>query len=228
VRDAARAAPDWDALAPVWHCLETAGLDLAALRAVLPALTAPVLYAGGGRGVYPARLGGWLAPGRVAVVDSSPAMARRARRDFGLTYACADVRALPYPAGAFGSAVCATGVLEHLDDAGRGAALRELRRVTAPGGAVVLAVFDAASTGRSALAAWRDGAAPRRVSLAFGAVARTVGGRAAAFRLLSDALPPGAGRPVDAGRLAAASGLEATPVHVRRGVTVWRVQAPVR
>jgi hypothetical protein len=223
-------SPDWKALAPVWHCFETGGLSMATLRAVRPSVTAPLLYVGGGRGVFPSRLQRWLAPGRIAVVDYCLAMARRGQREFGLTYACSDIRALSFAPVTFASALCTTGVLEYLDDADRVAALRELRRVT--GGPVLVTAFDdAGPADHSALELWwndSEQAGPRQGNaLSFDAVARTVGGREAAFHLLRRALPSG-GRPMGAEelvRVCAAAGATVARLHSGAGVTVWRVSS---
>jgi ubiquinone/menaquinone biosynthesis C-methylase UbiE len=81
---------------------------------------------------------------RVVAVDQSQALLVRARRrclDAGcgnVDFQRADVRALPFPAGAFAAAY-ASMVLHHVDDPGQ--ALRELARVTAPGGRVVVVDF---------------------------------------------------------------------------------------
>lgn len=81
---------------------------------------------------------------RVVAVDQSQALLDRARsrcRDAGcanVSFQRADVRALPFPDGAFAAAY-ASMVLHHVDDPGQ--ALRELARVTAPGGRVVVVDF---------------------------------------------------------------------------------------
>jgi ubiquinone/menaquinone biosynthesis C-methylase UbiE len=81
---------------------------------------------------------------RVVAVDQSQALLVRARRRCleagcgNVDFQRADVRELPFPAGAFAAAY-ASMVLHHVDDPGQ--ALRELARVTAPGGRVVVVDF---------------------------------------------------------------------------------------
>jgi SAM-dependent methyltransferase len=80
--------------------------------------------------------------------DLSGAMLRRARarlRSERVTYAVADLTRLPYADGAFDAAVCGW-VLEHLPDPAMG--LRELARVLAPGGKLLLMCTEDTFTGR--------------------------------------------------------------------------------
>jgi ubiquinone/menaquinone biosynthesis C-methylase UbiE len=192
---AAGTAPDWEALAPVWHCFENTGSTYATLRAVLDRLRPPVLYAGGGRGRFPARLARQLGPGSVVTLDAAWGMVRRARTEFGLQCVQADVRAVPLRSGSVGSVFCATGVLEHLDRADRLDALRELARVTVPGGPIVLPTpppgARAVDVRAEVEAWWSAGPAGGRTAAgtAFDAVAHVTGDRAAAYELLISALP---------------------------------------
>lgn len=76
--------------------------------------------------------------GRVEGVDASPAMIERARRaNPDVRYTTGDATALPLDGDAF-DIVFAIGLLHHLDLRLRDASLREMRRVTKPGGLVVL------------------------------------------------------------------------------------------
>lgn len=123
------------------------------LRRVLPPSPASVLDVGGGTGAH-AR---WLAEDgySVHVVDPVPAHVERAAGIAGATAALGDARDLDADAGSAG-AVLLLGPLYHLperDD--RLGALREARRVVAPGGSVVVAaisrfagLFDYAVGGR--------------------------------------------------------------------------------
>lgn len=78
-------------------------------------------------------------------VDRSPAAIRTFRHGSG-TGVVASATALPFPTGALDSAWC-FGLLHHLPDADAVTAVRELQRVTRPGGHVV--VFDGIQPGAS-------------------------------------------------------------------------------
>lgn len=134
-------APDWDALAPYWHCFENVGLSKTILSALKPYLNLPILYIGGGRGTYPAFLRNWVGQENLAVVDSSPRMAQRAYIDFNLKYVVSDARDLPFSDQSFGSVVCATGVLEFLDLSEQKKALKEMARICLPKGSLLVTVF---------------------------------------------------------------------------------------
>lgn len=92
---------------------------------------------------------------RLAGTDISRGAVRRARAECALravpaALAVADMRALPFPAASFDAVVCADNSLPHLLRAGEvAAALREMRRVTIPGGVVVVTTrdYDAARAG---------------------------------------------------------------------------------
>ncbi|MDH6112613.1 SAM-dependent methyltransferase [Kitasatospora sp. MAP12-15] len=99
-----------------------------------------VLDVGCGPGTITADLAELVGPGgRVVAVDTSPDVLRQAAeyvasRGIGhVEFAVADVGALPYAAGEF-DVVHAHQVLQHVGDPV--AALREMRRVSAPGGLV--------------------------------------------------------------------------------------------
>jgi SAM-dependent methyltransferase len=215
-----RVAPDWTALAPIWECFEQTGSTYVTVRGVLSDLQPPVLYVGGGRGTFAARLARWLGPGSVIILDSCEAMARRTVNEFGEPCVVADARAIPLADGAAASAYCATGVLDYLPLADRVRVLAELGRAVSPGGLIAVAdrvpPTDPAALRRS-LAAWRDSAVPdrwrdnalpERGSTPFDAVARLLGDRTAAYDLLLAALPTDAPAPwVDVAELAAEAGL---------------------
>jgi SAM-dependent methyltransferase len=103
---------------------------------------------GTGRALPPLRME--VGPsGAVMALDITPEMleaARPAATLAGAALVLADARALPFPDGSV-DAVFAAGLVNHLPDTGAG--LRELARVTAPGGLLVL--FH--PSGRGALAA---------------------------------------------------------------------------
>jgi len=97
-----------------------------------------VLDAGSGDGTYAARL---AAAFTVTGVDATPELVDTARRRHpGLPFDHASLEALPYRDGTFDGVFCLT-VLEWVDDPLT--ALRELRRVTRPGGVLVLGVLGA-------------------------------------------------------------------------------------
>jgi SAM-dependent methyltransferase len=102
-------------------------------RLVLPA-GARVLDAGCGTG---RNLAEYRALGWAVGVDVSRAALSRPASEHGGAVAAASVEALPFRAGAF-DLVCATDVVEHLDD--DVAALDGMRRVAAPGGYLLLTV----------------------------------------------------------------------------------------
>jgi ubiquinone/menaquinone biosynthesis C-methylase UbiE len=241
---AAVEAPDWDALAPYWHCFELGGLNQAILSTMLAAMSAPALYVGGGRGAYPARLQAHLSSGRLTIVDYSMNMARRARSAFGLPYVVADARSLPFAGSAFASALVATGVLEFLAPAGREGVLVELGRVSRPGAPILVAasaVPDSApgdapgATIHRQLARWfqeyhRLPLAERQPFRTYEAVAREMGDRAAAYHLLKASLPE-YDRRLDLASFAttvAAAGLHLLATHyvAEQGVAVWRLERP--
>jgi ubiquinone/menaquinone biosynthesis C-methylase UbiE len=229
------AAPDWDELAPFWHLFETAGTDRSITSMLLAQLRAPVLYLGGGRGTYAALLRHRLGE---TVVDASRAMARRCRQDFDLACVQADMRRLPFTDLSFASAYCATGVLEYLGDADRVCALEELSRVVTTQGAIMMSAFTPVGADTqpvegcfAALETWRCDDGPRevrpRISFAFDGVARELGDRSTAYRLLRAILPPI--DPVvgvdDIAAMAAAASLTVKSVSRRseRGVATWHL-----
>jgi SAM-dependent methyltransferase len=102
-------------------------------RASLPA-SPRVLDAGCGTG---RNLREYARLGPTRGVDSSPEAIELCRRRGAENVAAAPVEDLPFDDASF-ELVCATDVLEHLDD--DRAALRELRRVTVPGGVLLATV----------------------------------------------------------------------------------------
>jgi SAM-dependent methyltransferase len=108
------------------------------LRAVLDGLELPpeprLLDAGAGSGRTLDELARY---GRVAGVELNEAGVEAARARGHLDVQKAAVEALPYPDAAFDIVTC-LDVIEHTDDDVR--ALTELRRVTRPGGALVVTV----------------------------------------------------------------------------------------
>lgn len=135
-------AADWDRRAPNWHQYDTAGITGTVISASLAQLRAPVLYVGGGRGNYAIRLVRWFGADRVIVLDWSPAMARRAAADFGLTTVVGDAGRLPLRSRSVQSVFCTTGILEHVDADAQIGILAELLRACGPDGVVLLTVFD--------------------------------------------------------------------------------------
>jgi SAM-dependent methyltransferase len=102
---------------------------------------ARVLDVGCGPGTITAGLAGRVPRGHVTGIDASPEVVDQARQAFpegkhrNLDFATGDVYALDYPDDSF-DVVHAHQVLQHLGDQVR--ALREMRRVTRPGGLVAV------------------------------------------------------------------------------------------
>jgi SAM-dependent methyltransferase len=101
------------------------------------AADAKVLDVGCGPGTITAGLADRVPQGHVTGIDAAREIIEQARREAGdrrnLTFATGDVYALDYPDDSF-DVVHAHQVLQHLGDPVR--ALREMRRVTRPGGIV--------------------------------------------------------------------------------------------
>ncbi len=95
----------------------------------------PFLDAGGGNGAT----GAWMAArGPVVLADFEPAALRHAARQYPETgRELADIHHLPHPEATFGLTLCVT-VLCHQSIPDPSAVVRELARVTCPGGVVVL------------------------------------------------------------------------------------------
>lgn len=219
----------------------------------MASLLPPVLYVGGGRGTYAAHLQKWLGRDSVTVVDLSPAMARRARADFGLEYVVADVRHLPQPDRTFASVICATGVLEYLDLTDRKTALQEMARVCRRGGLILITAFALPDRGEEELGShlrleeqrgtdehrlletWFRhydtlSYPERRLVSAFNAVAREMGDRVAAYHLLKDSLPRYDQRIVFGrfGATISAAGLltESVQFLADQGIGIWHLVHP--
>ena len=122
----------------------TAGRTLAALSG---RVRGRVLDVGCGTGVLLERL-----PDFAVGLDRSAAMLTRARRRLPhAPLVVGDAAALPFPDASFDAAVT-TSALHYLDDPA--AAVRELARVTKPGGTVVWTDWDGASLTTRAVCAW--------------------------------------------------------------------------
>jgi ubiquinone/menaquinone biosynthesis C-methylase UbiE len=98
---------------------------------------------------------------RVEGLDYSTVLVGRLRATYPhLTWQDGDVRAMPYPDGAF-DAVISWGVIEH-DEAGPARALREFGRVLKPGGVVIVTVpVDSRAQRRAADYLYHRTAAPQ-------------------------------------------------------------------
>jgi ubiquinone/menaquinone biosynthesis C-methylase UbiE len=108
-----------------------------------------LLDVGCGPGTITVDLAEIVAPGEVVAIDASARVLDEARRhaeesaaDLRLTFEQADVMALPYDDASF-DVVHAHQVLQHLPDPV--GALREMRRVTRPGGLVAVRDVDYAT-----------------------------------------------------------------------------------
>lgn len=150
------------------------GDDLPAYRAAVadagikPGGTALDIGCGTGRALAPLRAAVGPA-GRVVALDVTPEMlyaARPAAARAGAVLVLADARRLPHPDAAV-DAIFAAGLVNHLPDTTAG--LRELARVTRPGGRLVL--FH--PTGRAALAARHGHTATHDEPLAEGPLRRS-------------------------------------------------------
>jgi ubiquinone/menaquinone biosynthesis C-methylase UbiE len=111
----------------------------------LPArIDGDVLETACGTGLLTRRLRDRLPPGlRLVATDLNGAMLEYARRRLGeppgVEWQTADAVALPFPDGSFGAVVCQLGIMFVPDKA---AAMREARRVLAPGGLFAFLVWD--------------------------------------------------------------------------------------
>jgi len=115
-----------------WRTAENSAAYL--LPELSPGMT--LLDVGCGPGTITAGLAQRVAPGHVTAIDAVPEIIEKAATDFarpGLAFTTGDVYALDFPDGSF-DVVHAHQVLQHLADPL--AALREMRRVTRPGGLI--------------------------------------------------------------------------------------------
>lgn len=122
-----------------WRTVENSAAYL--IEHLRPGLS--VLDVGCGPGTITAGLAGRVAPGRVVAADSAEAVLDEARRNTAsldnVEVAVADVHALDFADGTF-DIVHAHQVLQHIGDPVH--ALREMRRVTRPGGLVAVREAD--------------------------------------------------------------------------------------
>lgn len=127
--------------------LSPAGFDVRGCKRILDAAC--------GNGRYSRFLLRHADPGaHITAFDLSPNMLRRARRRLAsdrVTFAVADLTRLPYADAAFDAVVCGW-VLEHLPDPRPG--LRELARVLAPGGKLLLLSTEDTLTGAMCSRLW--------------------------------------------------------------------------
>jgi ubiquinone/menaquinone biosynthesis C-methylase UbiE len=172
---------------------------------LLPELTGAmaILDVGCGPGTITAGLAARVADGHVTGMDSVPEIVAKAAADFprpNLTFTTGNVYALDYPDDSF-DVVHAHQVLQHLGDPV--AALREMRRVTRPGGLVAARDGDYGAMvwypGRPVLAEWRE---------LYERVARAAGGEP------------------DAGRMLHAWARQAGFTDVRRSSSTWTYSTP--
>jgi ubiquinone/menaquinone biosynthesis C-methylase UbiE len=129
----------FDRMAPTWDQLRVTPAHLAPVEVALDRVDAPsrVLDLGTGTGAAARILAARYPGAQVTGVDLSPEMIREAQaRGASETYLVADASALPFENGAF-DLVTMLNMIPFYD---------ELARVTAPGGAVVLAYSRGAGT----------------------------------------------------------------------------------
>lgn len=241
--------PNWDALAPYWHCFENIGFNKTILNLLEKYLVMPILYVGGGRGTYPAYLATRFGKENITVVDLSPAMACRAYSDFQLEYLVGDVRNLPLPKKFFGSVICASGVLEFLDLSEQEKSLREMARVCRQDGSILITAFycdhpendkslniscdsQPINQKQNLLDLWFKhydllSSSERRLVASFSAVAREMKDRVAAYQLLHNSLPAQGGYILleDFPSIANIAGLESEllKLFVEQSVMIWRL-----
>jgi SAM-dependent methyltransferase len=147
----ARSRAQWTEAAGTWD--REGDLIGQSTRAVTEALVAAagirpgmrVLDVAGGTGDPTMRLLSLLGPaGRVVCTDLTPAMLAAARRRVGsperACFAAGSAEALPFPAATFDAVVSRFGVMLFADPA---AGVREMARVTRPGGVIAAAVWGA-------------------------------------------------------------------------------------
>lgn len=154
------ATPDiYDDVAPLyavyrrwWVAIAGRGAERRLRRALRRSLRpgSRVLDAGAGSGAVSRAVLASEPTAKVTMLDRSAGMLAEAGADAGAVRVRGDVRALPFPAGAF-DLVTATWVLETLDDPA--AAVRELLRVLGPDGRVLTA-FSARPRTRTLRALW--------------------------------------------------------------------------
>lgn len=125
-------------VAPIYDVVIGGVMPSARLRALLD-LPAEgwLLDAGGGTGRVSHALRDQV--GGVALVDLAPGMLAQSRRKNGVAPARARVQRLPFPDGAF-ARIIVVDSLHHFGD--QSGAARELMRVLAPGGRLVIEDFD--------------------------------------------------------------------------------------
>jgi ubiquinone/menaquinone biosynthesis C-methylase UbiE len=227
-------APDWDALALYWEHFEDGGFNRRMLAVLEPLVRPPVLYVGGGLGTLPNRLAGRFGKAAVHSVDRSEGMCRRARRDFGINCVVAEAAGLPFLDGSFVTVLCATGVLEFMEQDELISALAEMGRVCASSGDLL--VTAACSDGsvhwggdqHRLVEAWyanRFEDSPESAR-AFNAIASAIGSRDAAREFLLRTLPR-VGRAITTAEMTVAAGRIRLEVAASRinddGIGLWRL-----
>ena len=228
-----RATVDWDALAPYWECFEDGGFNRRALGFLEATIVPPLLFVGGGRGLLPARLTEQFGSREVIVVDRSIPMCKRARNEFRLQCAAADVTTLPFRTGVFRTVLCTTGILEAQHADTRVGSLSEMGRVCLQAGQLLVTAACVDEDNDSRVDMHRllersyrgEARGSDPFSTALTTIANRLGSGSAAYELLTRSLPRFAQMVTPDQLVAAATRarLEVAATFQLEGVGIWKL-----